>query len=154
LSSPDYRYRYIGAMSTTTLTSTSPTAKPSDPHPLEPNSDPLPNKIIPRLTRALTNTSTSPRNTIRKVDFGFLPIPKNRRHDPNLKPEEQFLFSWRMNLVFATAAVSLLSVQEDKELTHVDCIGHEPVLYPSMLYCLSPNDNLTDISGPQPMLVR
>jgi hypothetical protein len=43
----------------------------------------------------------------RKRDFGFLPIPKSRRHNPNLKPEEQFIFTWRMNLVFATAAVSL-----------------------------------------------
>jgi hypothetical protein len=64
-----------------------------------------------------TTTSTSaPANTIeavagpaskrtRKLDFGFLPIPKNRRHDPNVKPEEQFLFTLKMNLVFATAAV-------------------------------------------------
>lgn len=43
---------------------------------------------------------------IRKKDFGFLPIPKSKRHDPNVPPEEQFGFTWRMNLVFAGAAVS------------------------------------------------
>ncbi|KAK1924941.1 membrane protein [Papiliotrema laurentii] len=41
---------------------------------------------------------------IRKKDFGFLPIPKSKRHDPNVPPEEQFGFTWRMNLVFAGAA--------------------------------------------------
>ncbi|ORY28266.1 putative membrane protein [Naematelia encephala] len=41
---------------------------------------------------------------VRKRDFGFLPIPKGRRYDPKLKPEEQFAFTWRMNLILATAA--------------------------------------------------
>lgn len=41
----------------------------------------------------------------RKRDFGFLPIPKSKRHDPNLKTHEQFQFTWRMNLILAGAAV-------------------------------------------------
>lgn len=41
----------------------------------------------------------------RKRDFGFLPIPKSRRYDPSMKPEECFPWSLRMNLVFASAAV-------------------------------------------------
>lgn len=43
----------------------------------------------------------------RKRDFGFVPIPKSKRHDPNLKVHEQFAFTWRMNLILAGAAVSL-----------------------------------------------
>lgn len=52
-------------------------------------------------------TSTRPHRPIRKKDFGIIPIPKNRRHDPKLKPEDQFAFTWRMNIVFALAAVSV-----------------------------------------------
>jgi len=44
---------------------------------------------------------------IRDRDFGFLPIPNSRRHDPNLKSHEQFIFTWKVNLVLAGAAVSL-----------------------------------------------
>lgn len=47
------------------------------------------------------------RKTIRKRDFGFIPIPKSRRYDPSMKPEECFPWSMRMNLVFASAAVRL-----------------------------------------------
>ncbi|WVF72050.1 hypothetical protein IAT40_006862 [Kwoniella sp. CBS 6097] len=48
---------------------------------------------------------------IRKLDFGFLPIPKNRRHDPRKKPDVEFGFTWRMNLVFAVAAtVSVMNL--------------------------------------------
>jgi hypothetical protein len=43
----------------------------------------------------------------RKRDFGFIPIPESKRHDPNLKVHEQFAFTWRMNLILAGAAVSL-----------------------------------------------
>lgn len=44
----------------------------------------------------------------RKTDFGFIPIPKSKRHDPNLKVHEQFAFTWRMNLILAGAAVRTL----------------------------------------------
>ena len=44
---------------------------------------------------------------IRDRDFGFLPIPNSGRHDPNLKSHEQFIFTWKINLVLAGAAVSL-----------------------------------------------
>jgi len=44
---------------------------------------------------------------IRDRDFGFLPIPNSRRHDTNIKSHEQFIFTWKINLVLAGAAVSL-----------------------------------------------
>lgn len=47
----------------------------------------------------------------RKLDFGFIPIPKSKRHDPNLKVHEQFAFTWRMNLILAGAAVSVSVLQ-------------------------------------------
>ncbi|WVQ98877.1 hypothetical protein IAU59_006008 [Kwoniella sp. CBS 9459] len=48
---------------------------------------------------------------IRKLDFGFLPIPKSRRHDPRKKVDVEFGFTWRMNLVFAVAAtVSVMNL--------------------------------------------
>jgi hypothetical protein len=50
---------------------------------------------------------TLPRKGIRHCDFGFLPIPSSRRHDPNLKSHEQFIFTWKINLVLAGAAVSM-----------------------------------------------
>jgi hypothetical protein len=53
------------------------------------------------------DNSTLPTKTIRNLDFGFLPIPSSRRHDPNLRPHEQFIFTWKINLVLAGAAVSL-----------------------------------------------
>jgi hypothetical protein len=45
----------------------------------------------------------------RKKEFGFLPIPKSKRHDPTLKVHEQFEFTWKMNLILAGAAVSSAS---------------------------------------------
>jgi hypothetical protein len=42
----------------------------------------------------------------RTKEFGFLPIPKSKRHDPTLKTHEQFAFTWKMNLILAGAAVS------------------------------------------------
>lgn len=57
------------------------------------------------------NSINSASKSIRKLDFTFLPIPKNRRLDPLQQPEEQFAFTWRMNLVFATAAtVSIMNL--------------------------------------------
>lgn len=47
---------------------------------------------------------------IRKFDFGFLPIPPNRRHDPSKKVSEEFAFTWKLNLLFACAAVCALSL--------------------------------------------
>jgi hypothetical protein len=44
----------------------------------------------------------------RKREFGFIPIPKSKRHDPTLKVHEQFVFTWKMNLILAGAAVSRL----------------------------------------------
>ena len=62
-----------------------------------------------RLYQVLFIASPSPpRTTVRKRDFGFLPIPKDRRHEPGRKPEEQFVFTWRLNLLFAASAVSLV----------------------------------------------
>lgn len=48
---------------------------------------------------------------IRKRDFGFIPIPKSRRYDPSMKPEECFPWSMRMNLVFASAAVRVACIK-------------------------------------------
>lgn len=51
------------------------------------------------------------RKHIRKFDFGFLPIPPNRRHDPSKKVSEEFAFTWKLNLLFACAAVCALSLR-------------------------------------------
>ena len=51
-------------------------------------------------------TIRSEKRPVRKHDFGVLPIPKYCRFDPNLSPGEQPKFTWRVNLVFALAAVS------------------------------------------------
>jgi len=51
--------------------------------------------------------STPSIKQMRNWDFRFLPIPESRRHDPNIKPHEQFIFTWKINLVLAGAAVSL-----------------------------------------------
>lgn len=66
---------------------------------------------LSRPSRTLTPISLPTDRITRKLDFGFLPIPKNRRQDPNLQSEEQFIFSWRTNLVFAAAAtVSVMNL--------------------------------------------
>jgi len=44
----------------------------------------------------------------RKRELGIIPIPKSKRHDPALKVHEQFVFTWKMNLILAGAAVSPL----------------------------------------------
>jgi hypothetical protein len=44
---------------------------------------------------------------VRKRELGFIPIPKSKRLDPNLKVQEQFVFTWKINLILAGAAVSL-----------------------------------------------
>jgi hypothetical protein len=53
------------------------------------------------------DNSTLSTEEIRNRDFGFLPIPSSRRHDPNLKSHELFIFTWKINLVLAGAAVCL-----------------------------------------------
>jgi len=45
---------------------------------------------------------------VRKRELGFIPIPKSKRLDPNLKVHEQFVFTWKINLILAGAAVSPL----------------------------------------------
>lgn len=73
----------------------------------------------------------------RKRDFGIIPIPKNKRHDPNLKVHEQFEFTWRMNLILAGAAVrqfppfQVIHICGYWRLTSADCIGVESILCPS-----------------------
>ena len=44
---------------------------------------------------------------VRKKELGFIPIPKSKRLDPNVKVQEQFVFTWKINLILAGAAVSL-----------------------------------------------
>jgi hypothetical protein len=44
---------------------------------------------------------------VRKRELGFIPIPQSKRLDPNLKVQEQFVFTWKINLILAGAAVSL-----------------------------------------------
>ncbi|WWD01283.1 hypothetical protein V866_008226 [Kwoniella sp. B9012] len=57
------------------------------------------------------NVNVEVETKIRKRDYGFLPIPKNRRHDPHKKVDEEFGFTWKMNLVFAFAAtVSVMNL--------------------------------------------
>lgn len=46
----------------------------------------------------------------RNRELGIIPIPKSKRHDPALKVHEQFVFTWRMNLILAGAAVSCLGL--------------------------------------------
>jgi hypothetical protein len=41
----------------------------------------------------------------RTREFGFIPIPKSKRLDPNVKIQEQFVFTWKINLILAGAAV-------------------------------------------------
>lgn len=99
-------------------------------------------------------TPTPPPLSIRKKDFGFIPIPKNRRHDRNLKPEEQFAFTWRMNLVFAMAAVS-------PSFKVFEIAGEMPslALPPLILHCVSPVESsqktvtVSNLYYIQPMLV-
>ena len=43
---------------------------------------------------------------VRKIELGFIPIPKSKRLDPNVKVQEQFVFTWKINLILAGAAVS------------------------------------------------
>ncbi|WVQ78595.1 hypothetical protein IAT38_000681 [Cryptococcus sp. DSM 104549] len=75
---------------------------------------------------------------VRKRDFGFLPIPRNRRHDPNRRPEDEFVFTWRMNLIFASAATTavmnlyyiqpmLVAIARDFSTTH-DAVSTVPTL--------------------------
>lgn len=44
---------------------------------------------------------------VRKKELGFIPIPKSKRLDPNTKVQEQFVFTWKINLILAGAAVRL-----------------------------------------------
>ncbi|EIW66281.1 hypothetical protein TREMEDRAFT_65551 [Tremella mesenterica DSM 1558] len=61
-------------------------------------------KTLSRLSRR--RSASVKLQKIRKRDFGFLPIPKHNRHDPNLPPEQQPKFTWRTNVVFALASTS------------------------------------------------
>ncbi|WWC89895.1 uncharacterized protein L201_004824 [Kwoniella dendrophila CBS 6074] len=67
---------------------------------------------IPSTAQDTKFEADQPQNTvIRKRDFGFLPIPKNRRHDPHKKLDDEFGFTWKMNLIFAVAAtVSVMNL--------------------------------------------
>lgn len=65
-----------------------------------------------------------PKN-IRKKEFGFIPIPKSKRHDPNLKVHEQFIFTWKINLILAGAAVSVMATIRLKLMVR---------LYPYLIY--------------------
>lgn len=69
----------------------------------------------------------------RKRDFGFLPIPKSKRHNPNLKTHEQFEFTWRMNLILAGAAVCPFSPPQTARSSAdgLDCVCLESILCPS-----------------------
>jgi hypothetical protein len=53
-----------------------------------------------------TRSTIEPKR-VRKTELGFIPIPKSKRLDPNLKIQEQFVFTWKINLILAGAAVSL-----------------------------------------------
>ncbi|KAI9637881.1 uncharacterized protein MKK02DRAFT_42260 [Dioszegia hungarica] len=57
---------------------------------------------IERIQSRLSGTATH--GGIRTRDFGFLPIPKNRRYDPSMKPEECFPWTLRTNFVFAVCS--------------------------------------------------
>ena len=75
----------------------------------------------PLIISAMTPPSQAPmpgsgKLPVRKHDFGVLPIPKYCRFDPNLSPEEQPKFTWRINLVFALAAVSPCCVLQSLSL--------------------------------------
>lgn len=76
---------------------------------------------------------------IRKFDFGFLPIPPGRRHDPSKKVSEEFVFTWKLNLLFAFAAVCVLSLSLYPFMSNLtpetDCIRHEFVLHPTHVGC-------------------
>ena len=60
-----------------------------------------------QVSNHLISASQTPQLTIHKLDLGLIPIPASCRCDPNLNPEDQILFTWQTNLVFALAAVCL-----------------------------------------------
>ncbi|EAL22725.1 hypothetical protein CNBB1730 [Cryptococcus deneoformans B-3501A] len=75
---------------------------------------------------------------IRKFDFGFLPIPPGRRHDPSKKVSEEFVFTWKLNLLFAFAATvsvmnlyyiqpMLVAVADSFDVSH-DVVSRIPIL--------------------------
>jgi hypothetical protein len=59
------------------------------------------------LETGVVEKKEDPSERVRERDFCFLPIPKSKRHNPDLKTHEQFIFTWKTNLVLAGAAVSL-----------------------------------------------
>ncbi|KIR59883.1 membrane protein [Cryptococcus bacillisporus CA1873] len=78
------------------------------------------------------------RQQIRKLDFGFLPIPPNRRHHPSKKVGDESEFTWRLNLLFACAATvsvmnlyyiqpMLVAVADSFEVSH-DAVSRIPIL--------------------------
>lgn len=72
--------------------------------------------------QAIEEDDGRPARVGRKRDFGLIPIPKSKPHDPNLKVHEQFAFTWRMNLILAGAAVcpTFLPRLNKLEMTYTD----------------------------------
>lgn len=84
------------------------TSPPSHPDAASPRLIRSRNPLVKIYQALIYPIPSKQRTTPRKRDFGFLPIPTSKRHDPSQKPEEQFVFNFKMNFVFALSAVSLL----------------------------------------------
>jgi hypothetical protein len=88
--------------STRQATTAPPGLKESSDRPYGPSREP---SKIERIQSRLSGTAAT--GGTRTRDFGFLPIPKHRRYDPAMKPEECFPWTMKMNFVFAVCSVSL-----------------------------------------------
>ncbi|ODN83164.1 hypothetical protein, variant [Cryptococcus amylolentus CBS 6039] len=75
---------------------------------------------------------------MRKRDFGFLPIPQSRRHDPSKAVQGEFPFTWKINALFASAATiavmnlyyiqpMLVAIANDLGVSH-DAVSKVPIL--------------------------
>jgi hypothetical protein len=62
-------------------------------------------KIASEPDDTMTSAPTSSKTALRKLDFGFLPIPRWRRYDPDIP----FKFSPALNYLFALAAIATVA---------------------------------------------
>ena len=67
---------------------------------------------------------------VRKRELGFIPIPKSKRLDPNVQVQEQFVFTWKINLILAGAAVSfarMMDIDVDEQTVSVSNLYYSQV---------------------------
>jgi hypothetical protein len=127
----------------------------------QPANDDTTTSTIPHAPTALHGSTSSiasphvPKDStlpkpIRKLDFHFLPIPRSRRHDPNVAMSEQFTWSILMNLVFALTAVSRYQLVPARA-----CCGltNQSVSVMNLYYIQVSSDHLPGCWTPQLMLL-